>query len=126
MHTGVPTASWVDSLARLRPRERGRSSSRPRADAAPPHGDAAAPRGTGGGQSSTSTTPQQLGVSRPRGVSREQACAITGAKRAKKKCCRSAPRCKGCPVVLMRAARAAESGLTGKDLAKAVKRARAA
>ena len=34
--------------------------------------------------------------------------------------------CKGCPVVLLRATRAAESGLTGKQLAKAVKRARAA
>jgi hypothetical protein len=59
-------------------------------------------------------------------VDPQRACAITGAKRVKKKCCRSTPRCKGCPVVLMRAARAAESGLTGKDLAKAVKRARAA
>jgi hypothetical protein len=62
----------------------------------------------------------------PERLSPQQACAITGAKRIKKKCCRSTPRCKGCPVVLMRAARAAESGLTGKELAKAVKRARAA
>jgi hypothetical protein len=54
------------------------------------------------------------------------ATAITGAKKVKKKCCRSAPRCKGCPVLLMRAARLQEEGLTGKDLKKAVKRARAA
>ena len=52
--------------------------------------------------------------------------ALIGAKKVKKKCCRSQPRCKGCPVVLMRAARLQESGLTGKDLKKAVKRARAA
>ena len=61
-----------------------------------------------------------------RSVDTARACALTGAKRAKKKCCRSVPRCKGCPVVLLRATRAAESGLTGKQLAKAVKRARAA
>ena len=49
-----------------------------------------------------------------------------GPKKVKKKCCRSTPRCKGCPVVAMRAARLAEAGLTGKDLKKAVKKARAA
>lgn len=49
-----------------------------------------------------------------------------GAKKVKKKCCRSTPRCKGCPVVALRTARLRESGLTGKDLKKAVKRARAA
>ncbi|GLZ54267.1 hypothetical protein [Actinomycetospora sp. NBRC 106378] len=85
-------STWVDALARLRPRER----------------VVAAP------------APARVVVDPV------QACALTGAKRAKKKCCRSTPRCKGCPVVLMRAARAAESGLTGKDLARAVKRARAA
>jgi hypothetical protein len=90
------TASWVDALSRLRPRDHDRGRLR----VVPEH------------------TPDRL--------SPQQACAITGAKRIKKKCCRSTPRCKGCPVVLMRAARAAESGLTGKDLAKAVKRARAA
>jgi hypothetical protein len=90
------TASWVDALSRLRPRDRDRSRLRVVPD----------------------RTPERL--------SPQQACAITGAKRVKKKCCRSTPRCKGCPVVLMRAARAAESGLTGKELAKAVKRARAA
>ena len=90
------TASWVDALSRLRPRDHDR----------------------GGLRAVPERTPDRL--------SPQQACAITGAKRIKKKCCRSTPRCKACPVVLMRAARAAESGLTGKDLAKAVKRARAA
>jgi hypothetical protein len=94
--TAASTTSWMDALARLRPRDRKRVVH-------------------GGGSTSV-----------PRRMSPQQACSLTGAKRVKKKCCRSAPRCKGCPVVLMRAARAAESGLTGKDLAKAVKRARAA
>lgn len=98
-------STWVDALARLRPRDRAVATAVVTAPAAP-----AAPR----------PAPVRLVVDPA------QACAITGAKRAKKKCCRSTPRCKGCPVVLMRAARAAESGLTGKDLAKAVKRARAA
>ncbi|MCD2187232.1 hypothetical protein [Actinomycetospora soli] len=92
-------STWVDTLARLRPRDR-----------------AAAPAPV------VPTRPAPVRTV----VDPAQACALTGAKRAKKKCCRSTPRCKGCPVVLMRAARAAESGLTGKDLAKAVKRARAA
>ena len=92
MGVASATTTWVDALARLRPRDRVR----------------VAPERT------------------PDRMSPQQALAITGAKRIKKKCCRSTPRCKGCPVVLMRAARAAESGLTGKDLAKAVKRARAA
>ncbi|MDL5157371.1 hypothetical protein [Actinomycetospora termitidis] len=88
--------TWVDALARLRPRDRAAAGPVP------------------------VPAPTRLVVDPAR------ACAITGAKRAKKKCCRSTPRCKGCPVVLMRAARAAESGLTGKELARAVKRARAA
>ena len=92
MGAAPATTSWVDALARLRPRDRVRALPDPT----------------------------------ERRMSPQQACSITGAKRVKKKCCRSTPRCKGCPVVLMRAARAAESGLTGKDLAKAVKRARAA
>jgi len=54
------------------------------------------------------------------------AAPLTGAKKIKKKCCRSTPRCKGCPVVLMRAARLSEAGVTGKDLKKALKKARAA
>ena len=110
MRSAATTTSWVDALARLRPRDRGKHSSRPRpVVVSVPAPTPCAPR---------AAEPRRLGV--------EQACAITGAKRVKKKCCRSTPRCKGCPVVLMRAARAAESGLTGKDLAKAVKRARAA
>ena len=48
-----------------------------------------------------------------------------GAKKVKK-CCRSTPRCRGCPVVLLRTARLADAGLSGKDLKKAIKRARAA
>jgi hypothetical protein len=51
---------------------------------------------------------------------------LTGAKKIKKQCCRSTPRCKGCPVLLLRAARLHEAGVTGKDLKKALKRARAA
>ncbi len=90
----------MDALSRLRPRDRVRAT----------------------GTSPVRAVPDPV----PDRMSPQQACAITGAKRVKKKCCRSTPRCKGCPVVLMRAARAAESGLTGKDLAKAVKRARAA
>ena len=50
-----------------------------------------------------------------------------GAKKVKKKCCRSTPeRCKSCPVVLMRTERLAEAGLSGKALKKAMKKARAA
>jgi hypothetical protein len=54
------------------------------------------------------------------------AAALTGAKKIKKQCCRSSPRCKGCPVMLMRAARLADAGVSGKDLKKALKKARAA
>ena len=54
------------------------------------------------------------------------AAPLTGAKKIKKQCCRSSPRCKGCPVLLMRAARLQESGVTGKELKKALKKARAA
>jgi hypothetical protein len=106
MGKGAAT-TWVDALARLRPRERTSPTAVVPAPVAAP---VALP----------DPTPRRVVVDPT------QACAITGAKRAKKKCCRSTPRCKGCPVVLMRAAKAAESGLTGKDLARAVKRARAA
>lgn len=72
-------------------------------------------------------TPSTTPVPRAGGpVGVAAAAALLGAKKIKKKCCRSRPRCKGCPVVLMRTARLQESGLTGKDLKKAVKRARAA
>ncbi|GAA4909145.1 hypothetical protein EV188_104172 [Actinomycetospora succinea] len=59
-------------------------------------------------------------------VAYADAAPLTGAKKIKKKCCRSTPRCKGCPVLLMRAARLTEAGVTGKDLKKALKKARAA
>ena len=54
------------------------------------------------------------------------AASLTGAKKIKKECCRSSPRCKGCPVMLMRAARLQEAGVRGKHLKKALKKARAA
>lgn len=107
MSSRATTTSWVDALARLRPRDRAKALTDPVGKHDRPV------RAVGGPAARLAVDPQR-------------ACAITGAKRVKKKCCRSTPRCKGCPVVLMRAARAAESGLTGKDLAKAVKRARAA
>lgn len=44
----------------------------------------------------------------------------------KKKCCRSKPRCKRCPVVLAKVQKAERSGIRGKELAKVVKRARKA
>ncbi|WP_214633097.1 hypothetical protein [Antrihabitans cavernicola] len=44
----------------------------------------------------------------------------------KKKCCRSKTRCMKCPVVIMRMKKAETDGVTGKDLQKALKKARAA
>jgi hypothetical protein len=45
---------------------------------------------------------------------------------AKKKCCRSKPkRCSNCPVVALRLHKIAERGLTGKELKRALKQARA-
>ena len=44
----------------------------------------------------------------------------------KKKCCRSKTRCVTCPVVIMRMKKAETAGATGKDLQKALKKARAA
>ncbi|WP_185981550.1 hypothetical protein [Skermania sp. ID1734] len=44
----------------------------------------------------------------------------------KKKCCRSKKRCLKCPVVIMRMKKCEREGLTGKDLKKALKKARAA
>jgi hypothetical protein len=46
--------------------------------------------------------------------------------KVKKKCCRSKPRCRRCPVVALRLAKAGAETLTGKDLKRALKRARAA
>ena len=83
--------TWVDALARLRPRDR--------AVAGP--------------------APTRLVVDPAR------ACAITGAKRAKKKCCRSKPkRCKNCPVVAMRLHKAGADELSGKAFQRALKIAR--
>jgi hypothetical protein len=42
----------------------------------------------------------------------------------KKKCCRSKPRCKRCPVVLHKVRKAEHSGIRGKELEKVFKRAR--
>jgi hypothetical protein len=42
----------------------------------------------------------------------------------KKKCCRSKPRCKRCPVVLHKVRKAELSGLRGKQLVKVFKRTR--
>ena len=47
------------------------------------------------------------------------------ALKAKKKCCRSKPRCKKCPVVLHQVRKAELSGKRGKELTKVYKRARA-
>ena len=54
---------------------------------------------------------------------------LTGADliggKLKGKCCRSRPRCKRCPVVALRLERAGAASLTGKQLKKALKKARA-
>jgi hypothetical protein len=42
----------------------------------------------------------------------------------KKKCCRSKPRCKRCPVVVNKVRKAELNGIRGKELAKVFKRAR--
>ncbi|WP_319449513.1 MULTISPECIES: hypothetical protein [unclassified Mycobacterium] len=42
----------------------------------------------------------------------------------KKKCCRSKPRCKRCPLVLNKVHKAELNGLRGKELEKVFKRAR--
>lgn len=44
----------------------------------------------------------------------------------KKKCCRSKPRCKRCPLVLHKVHKAQLTGIRGKDLEKVFKRARKA
>ncbi|UXA16851.1 hypothetical protein [Mycobacterium sp. SMC-4] len=44
--------------------------------------------------------------------------------KAKKKCCRSKPRCKRCPLVVSKVRKAELNGLRGKELAKVFKRAR--
>ena len=42
----------------------------------------------------------------------------------KKKCCRSKPRCKKCPLVLHKVRKAELMGIRGKELEKIYKRAR--
>jgi hypothetical protein len=42
----------------------------------------------------------------------------------KKKCCRSKPRCKKCPVVIHKVHKAERHGIRGKDLERVYKRAR--
>jgi hypothetical protein len=44
--------------------------------------------------------------------------------KAKKKCCRSKPRCKRCPVVVNKVHKAELNGMRGKELTKVFKRAR--
>jgi hypothetical protein len=44
--------------------------------------------------------------------------------KSKKKCCRSKPRCKRCPVVVHHVRKAEHNGIRGKDLVKVFKRAR--
>jgi hypothetical protein len=44
--------------------------------------------------------------------------------KAKKKCCRSKPRCKRCPLVLSKVRKAELNGIRGKDLEKIFKQAR--
>lgn len=44
----------------------------------------------------------------------------------KKKCCRSKPRCKRCPLVLHKVHKAELNGIRGKDLTVVYKRARKA
>lgn len=46
--------------------------------------------------------------------------------KAKKKCCRSKPRCKRCPLVLHKVHKAELSGVRGKELTKVFNRARKA
>ena len=46
------------------------------------------------------------------------------AMKAKKKCCRSKPRCKRCPLVLHKVRKAELRGISGKDLDTVFKRAR--
>ena len=54
-----------------------------------------------------------------------KASKVSGLK-PKKKCCRSKTRCVKCPVVIMRMKKAESAGVSGKDLVKALKKARAA
>jgi hypothetical protein len=48
------------------------------------------------------------------------------AAKPKKKCCRSKPRCKRCPVVLHKLQKAEHNGIRGKELERIYNRARKA
>jgi hypothetical protein len=48
------------------------------------------------------------------------------ALKPKKKCCRSKPRCKRCPLVVHKVLKAEHMGIRGKELEKVYKRARKA
>jgi hypothetical protein len=61
--------------------------------------------------------------SRKRRKGQVKASEFAGIK-PKKKCCRSKPRCKRCPVVLHKVRKAELSGLRGKQLVKVFKRTR--
>jgi hypothetical protein len=50
--------------------------------------------------------------------------AKIAALKPKKKCCKSKPRCKRCPLVLHKVRKAEHNGLRGKELDKVFKRAR--
>jgi hypothetical protein len=52
-----------------------------------------------------------------------KATELAGMK-PKKKCCRSKPRCKRCPVVLNKVRKAELNGIRGKELTMVFKRAR--
>ncbi|QZT61620.1 hypothetical protein [Mycolicibacterium austroafricanum] len=52
-----------------------------------------------------------------------KATKLAGMK-PKKKCCRSKPRCKRCPVVLNKVRKAELNGIRGKELTTVFKRAR--
>jgi hypothetical protein len=62
---------------------------------------------------------------RTRGAIRLKSAKIAELK-PKKKCCRSKPRCKRCPLVLHKVRKAEHAGLRGKELDKVFKRARKA
>lgn len=54
-----------------------------------------------------------------------KASRVSGLK-PKKKCCRSKTRCVKCPVVIMRMKKLEDAGVSGKELKKGLKKARAA
>ncbi len=57
--------------------------------------------------------------------SSREAQKLAGVK-PKKKCCRSKPRCKRCPLVVHKVHKAELNGIRGKELEKVFKRARKA